>query len=89
MEGPLPADHCGAPGTVREARRLPPAHLPLLPLPLAWALGNRYAGSRLMGFTASIFNEASQPTYQNPPVHPIPESSGARGEGPDPSPRLR
>lgn len=41
--------------------------------------------SRQMDFTASIFNEASQLTYQNPPVYLIPTSSGALEEGPDPS----
>ena len=80
VEGPLPAGHRG-PGSRLGAHRLPPAHSPLLLPPPAWALGNRYASSRLMGFTVSIFNEASQPTYQNPPVHLIPESSGAWGGG--------
>lgn len=81
MGGPSLLTTAGPRGAVREAHRSPPAHSPLLPPPLAWALGNRYAGSRLTGFTASIFNEASQPTYQNPPVHLIAESSGAHGGG--------
>lgn len=36
--------------------------------------------SRQMGFTVSIFNEASQLTYQNPPAYLIPASSGGCGE---------
>lgn len=66
-------------GAVPEARSSHPGHLPLLPLLPGSCSGKPILGRPSDGLHASIFNAASQLTYQNPPVYPIPGSPGGPG----------
>ena len=77
VEGPLPADHYGwAPGRSPGGALL--ASWPLTsPSSAAWLLQWETDPRRPSdGLHASIFNAASQLTYQNPLVYPIPASAG-------------
>lgn len=68
-------------GAVREACSSHPGHLPLLPQLPGSCSGKPILGRPSDGLHASIFNAASQLTYQNPPVYSIPGSPGGPGEG--------
>lgn len=67
------------PGAVREACSSHPGHLPLLPQPPGLCSGKLICQPAAKWASASIFNEAFQLTYCNPPVYPIPASSGGPG----------